>query len=69
MLAVCWFVSPVWGTVEVGRRVGVNPVTGIEKLTGFQDHFDDVFIAVILGAFAWIPMKEEDIHLADCFML
>jgi hypothetical protein len=29
---------------------------------GFQDHFDDVFITVILGTLAGIPMEEEDVH-------
>jgi hypothetical protein len=37
-------------------------VAGVEQLTGFQDHFDDVFVAVILGTFAGIPMEEEDVH-------
>jgi hypothetical protein len=41
----------------------VNPVTGIQELTGFHDHFYYVFITVILGAFAGIPVEEEDIHL------
>jgi hypothetical protein len=40
----------------------VDPVTGVKQLTGFQDHFDDVFITVVLGTFAGIPVKEEDIH-------
>jgi hypothetical protein len=52
-------------TVYVGRRsrVGVDPVAGVEELTGFQDHFDDVFITVIFGTFAGIPVEEEDVHL------
>ena len=29
MFTVCRFVSSVWSTVEVGRRLRVNPVTGI----------------------------------------
>jgi hypothetical protein len=37
-------------------------VAGVEQLTGFQDHFDDVFITVILGTLAGIPMEEEDVH-------
>lgn len=41
----------------------MNPVTGIQELTGFQDHFYYVFVAVIFGAFAGIPVEEEDIHL------
>jgi hypothetical protein len=41
----------------------VNPVTGIQKLTGFYDHFYYMFVAVIFGAFAGIPVEEEDIHL------
>ena len=63
MFTVCWFVSSIRSTVEIGRRLRVNPVTGIQKLTGFHDHFYYVFIAVILGAFAGIPVEEEDIHL------
>jgi hypothetical protein len=65
MFAMGRFISPVGSTVKVGRRVRVNPMTGIQELTGFQDHFDNVLVAVILGAFAGVPMKEEDIHLAD----
>jgi hypothetical protein len=53
-----------WGTVDVGRRSGfrVDPVTGVEELTGFQNHFDDVFITVIFGTLAGVPMEEEDVH-------
>ena len=58
------FVSSVRSTVTVGRRswLRVDPVTGVKQLTGFQDHFDDVFITVVLGTFAGIPVEEEDIH-------
>ena len=41
----------------------MNPVAGVEELTGFQDHFDHVFITVILGTFAGVPVEEEDVHL------
>jgi hypothetical protein len=41
----------------------VNPVTGIQKLARFHDHFYYMFVAVIFGAFARIPVEEEDIHL------
>lgn len=40
----------------------MDPVAGVEQLTGFQNHFDDVFITVILGTLAGIPMEEEDVH-------
>lgn len=40
----------------------MNPVTGVEKLTRFQDHFDNMFVTVIFGAFAGVPVQEEDIH-------
>ena len=40
----------------------MDPVTGVEKLTRFQDHFDNMFVTVIFGAFAGIPVQEEDIH-------
>ncbi len=52
------------GTINIRRRsrFRVDPVTGVEQLTGFQDHFDDVFITVILGTLAGIPMEEEDVH-------
>jgi hypothetical protein len=58
------FVSSSRGTINVGRRSGlrVNPVAGVEQLTGFQNHFDDVFVAVVLGTFAGIPVEEEDVH-------
>jgi hypothetical protein len=59
------FVPASWSTVYVGRgsRVRVDPVAGVEELTGFQDHFDDVFITVIFGTFAGVPVEEEDVHL------
>jgi hypothetical protein len=65
MFAMSGFVSSSRCTVNVRRRSGVrvDPVAGVEELTGFQDHFDNVFIAVILGTFAGIPVEEEDIHL------
>lgn len=58
------FVPSVRSTVNVRRRrrFRVDPVTGVEELTGFQDHFDDVFITVVFGTFAGIPVKEEDVH-------
>jgi hypothetical protein len=37
-------------------------VTGIQKLAGLQDHFDDVLVAVILGTLSRFQVKEEDIH-------
>ena len=41
----------------------LRPMTRIQKLTRFQDHFDDVFVAVIFRTLAWAPVEEEDIHL------
>jgi hypothetical protein len=41
----------------------MDPVAGVEQLTRFQNHFDNMFVAVILGTFAGVPMEEEDIHL------
>lgn len=41
----------------------MDPVARVEELTRFQDHFDDVFVAVILGTFAGVPVEEEDVHL------
>jgi hypothetical protein len=32
-------------------------------LTGFQDHFDDVLVAVIFRTLAGLSVKEEDVHL------
>jgi hypothetical protein len=62
------FVSSVGSTLDERRGIRGRPVARIEKLTRFQDHFDDVFIAVILGTFAGIPMEKEDIHFAGgCF--
>ena len=46
------------------RRFLLGPVTRIQKLTRFQDHFDDVLVAVIFRTLAWLSMKEEDVHLA-----
>ena len=40
----------------------MDPVAGVEQLTGFQDHFDDVFITVIFGTLAGVPVEEEDVH-------
>jgi hypothetical protein len=59
------FVSSTRCTINVRRRSGVrvDPVAGVEELTGFQNHFDDMFITVIFGTLAGIPMEEEDIHL------
>jgi hypothetical protein len=71
MFAMGGFVSSSRGTIDVRRRSGlrVDPVTGVEQLTGFQDHFYNVFITVILGTFAGIPMKKKDVHFAaDCFV-
>ena len=45
------------------RRPRLRPVTRIQKLTRFQDHFDDMRVAVIFCALAWLSVKEEDIHL------
>jgi hypothetical protein len=65
MFAMSGFVSSSRCTVNVRRRSGVrvDPVAGVEELTGFQDHFDDVFITVILGTFAGVPVEKEDVHL------
>lgn len=63
------FVSSVGSTLDERRGVRGHPVRCIEKLTRFQDHFDDVFITVILGTLAGIPMKKEDVHFAaGCFV-
>jgi hypothetical protein len=58
------FVSSIRCTINVRWRSGfrVDPVAGVEQLTGFQDHFDDVFITVIFGTLAGVPMEEEDVH-------
>ena len=65
------FIASIWGTLNQRRWVRGRPVARIEKLTRFQDHFDDVFITVILGAFAGIPMEKKDVHFveaAGCFV-
>ena len=62
------FVSSVGSTLDERRRVRGRPVARIEKLTRFQDHFDDVFVTVIFSTFPGIPMEKEDIHFAGgCF--
>jgi hypothetical protein len=65
MFAVSGLVSSSRSTVNVRRRSGfrVNPVAGVQQLTRFHNHLDNMFITVILGAFARVPMEEEDIHL------
>jgi hypothetical protein len=65
MFAVSGLVSSSRGTVNVRWRSGVrvNPVAGVQQLTRFYNHLDNMFITVILGAFAGVPMEEEDIHL------
>jgi hypothetical protein len=64
VFAVSGFVSTPWGTVNVRRRsgVGMDPVAGVEQLTRLHNHLDNMFITVILGTFAGIPMEEEDVH-------
>jgi hypothetical protein len=58
------FVSAPRGTIDVRRRsrLRVDPVAGVEQLTGFYNHLDDMFITVILGTFAGVPVEEEDVH-------
>ena len=36
---------------------------GIEKLTRFQYHFDDVLVEVPTGCLASFPMEDKDIHV------
>lgn len=45
------------------RRFLLGPVTRIQKLAGFQDHFDDVLIAVIFRTLSGFSVEEEDVHL------
>jgi hypothetical protein len=40
----------------------MDPVAGVEQLTRLHNHLDNMFITVILGTFAGIPMEKEDIH-------
>jgi hypothetical protein len=47
-----------------GVRVDRN-VTSTQQLTGFQNHFDHVAIAVHLGTYPWDQMEEEDVHEED----
>jgi len=62
------FVPSVGSTLDERRGIRGRPVARIKQLTGFQDHFDDVFVTVILGTLAGIPMEKKDVHFAgDCF--
>ena len=45
------------------RQFLLGPVTRIQKLTRFQDHFDDMLITVIFRALSGFSVKEEDVHL------
>jgi hypothetical protein len=39
-----------------------NPMSRVKKLTGFQKHFDHVFVTMPTGASAHIGMEKEDVH-------
>jgi hypothetical protein len=39
-----------------------DPVCAVQKLSGFKNHLDDMLVAMILGGFAGVQRKYEDIH-------
>ncbi len=43
-------------------RIIQGPMGGVQKLTVFQEHFDDVFVYVPPRATALIPIQGKDVH-------
>ena len=58
-------VSSVGGNVNVRRagRNGLNPVSRIQQLAAFKDHFHNMLVTVPAGTATRIGVKEEDVHL------
>lgn len=65
MLAMRWLIPSARCGMYQCRWFRLRPVTRIQKLTRFQNHFDDVFVAVIFRTLAWRPVEEEDVHLVE----
>ena len=57
-----WFIPPAWSSVDQCRWFLLRPMTSIQKLTRFQNHFDDMFVAVIFRTFTGVQMEKEDVH-------
>lgn len=55
------------GACEIRRLFIRNegPVSCVKKLTGFEEHFDHVFVTMPTGASAHIGMKKEDVHSSE----
>jgi hypothetical protein len=60
----CAWVIGVRLAIGVCRDVvGIyDPVCAVQKLSGFKNHLDDMLVAMILGGFAGVQRKYEDIH-------
>jgi hypothetical protein len=47
----------------LGKKVSTgNPVGGIQKLSGFEDHLYDMLVAMMFRSNAGIEREEEDVH-------
>lgn len=46
----------------VGSLVRLVGMGGIQQLSGFQDHFDDMFVAVKFRCPTWVARQYEDVH-------
>jgi hypothetical protein len=46
----------------LARHGGKDPMGCIQELTGFEDHLDDVFVAMPFSTLTGIRMEEEDVH-------
>jgi len=49
-------------TVLFQHGIAIDPMCRVEKLTGFQEHFHNVFVHMPSGRLAGIRMKGEDVH-------
>ena len=46
----------------VGSLVRLVGMSRIQQLSGFQDHLDDMFVAVLFGSPPWVSGQYEDVH-------
>lgn len=46
----------------VGSLVRLIGVSRIQQLGGFQDHLDNMFVAMLFGSTPWVPRQYEDVH-------
>jgi hypothetical protein len=50
------------GTILLEFGIPENPMSRIEKLAGFQEHFNDVLVHMPSGGLTWMRVKHKDIH-------